>query len=102
MIDLLKKGMLAGLGATVTTKDTVESILNDLVEKGKLSRDEAKQTADNIVDQSRKEFEDVKGELNKRFVDMLNKGNVATKDDIAALEARVLELEKALAAKTDA
>ena len=102
MIDLLKKGMLAGLGATITTKETVESILGDLVEKGKLSRDEAKQTADKIVEESRKEFDDVKEELNKRVVEMLNKGNVVTQDQLAELSARVEKLEASLAEKTEA
>ncbi len=101
MIDLLKKGMLAGLGATVTTKEKVESLLNDLVEKGKLSRDDAKHTADKIIEESRKEFDDVKDELNKRFVELLHKGNVVTQDQMASLEARVKALETALSHKSD-
>lgn len=95
MIDLLKKGMLIGIGATVTTKDKVESVLNDLVEKGKLSSDEARDTADKIVEESRKEFEGVREELNKRFVDLLNQGNIVTQDQLKALEARVQLLERA-------
>ena len=37
MLDILKKTILAGIGATVTTKERVESVLEDLVEKGKIS-----------------------------------------------------------------
>ncbi len=97
MIDLFKKGILAGIGATVVTKETLENTLNELVKKGKLSADEAKETADKIVDRSRAEYEKVRGEMSTLLEEMLRKGSVVPRSDFDALQTRVEALEKAMA-----
>lgn len=99
MIDLIKKGMLAGLGATVTTKEKLDSVLDDLVKRGKISREEAEQTAGKIVDESRKEYGELKTEMQSRINEMFQKNNLVTRDQLEALEARVSALEEALSRK---
>jgi len=93
MIDLVKKGMLAGIGVAVVTKDKVLESLDELVEKGKLSKDEAVAMSDKIVDEGRAETEKAKVEASKLFNDMLHRANVVTKDQHEALAARVSALE---------
>lgn len=100
MIDFIKKGMLAGVGAAVVTKEGAEKALSELVEKGKISTSEARETASKIVEDGRAEYEKVRTEMEKWFEDMLHKGKFATQSDIAALEARIAKLEAA-AAKGD-
>ena len=46
MIDLIKKSVL-GVGAATLTKEKAEEVLGELVDKGKLSATEAKETAEN-------------------------------------------------------
>ncbi|MGB0745239.1 MAG: phasin family protein, partial [Opitutales bacterium] len=89
MIDLVKKGMLAGVGLAVVTKDKVLESLDELVEKGKLTREEAAQMSDKIVEEGRAETEKAKVEANKLFNDMLHRANVVTKDQYDALAVRV-------------
>ncbi len=100
MIEIIKKTMLAGLGAAVVTKDTVQKSLQDLVAKGKLSAEEAGKAADSIVAQGREEFDKAKEELAKTFDQALNKANVASvsrvevlEAELKALQARVADLE---------
>ena len=93
MIDLVKKGMLAGIGVAIVTKDKVLESLDELVEKGKLSKDEAVAMSDKIVDEGRAETEKAKVEASKLFNDMLHRANVVTKDQHEALAARVSALE---------
>ena len=93
MIDIIKKGMLAGLGAGIITKEAIESSLSELVEKGKLSADEAKDTAEKIAKQSKEQFESTRNELNTFFNEMLKKANVATQAELKKLEQRVTALE---------
>ena len=85
MIELIKKTMLAGLGAAVVTKETVQKSLQDLVAKGKLSAEEAGKTADSIVAQGREEFEKAKDEMAKAFDQALSKANVASVARVEAL-----------------
>ena len=93
MIDLVKKGMLAGVGLAVVTKDKVLESLDELVQSGRMSKDEAVAMSDKIVDEGRVETEKAKVEASKLFNDMLHRANVVTKDQYDALAARVTELE---------
>lgn len=95
MIDLIKKSMLAGIGAAVVTKENAQQTLDEWVQKGKVSADEAKDMASKIVDQGRDEYDKARGELSKLFDEALARANVATKSDVDALEARIAALETA-------
>ncbi len=93
MIDLIKKTVLAGIGATVTTKEKIEGMLGEYVEKGRLSAHEAKSLAERIVEDGKQEFESAKNDLGQRFDDMLKKSNFATRQELDALAKRVHALE---------
>ena len=97
MIDALKKTLYAGLGATVVTAEKIESALQDLVEKGKISADEAKSTATRISEESKKEFEEAQSSLKDLFDELLQKASVARKKDLDALSKRIDDLEKKVA-----
>ena len=96
MFDLIKKTFLAGVGATVVTKERVESSLKDLVERGKLSAEDANKVATQIVDDGKREFEDARGKFEGALEDWLTKANFANKRDIAALAARIAVIEAKL------
>jgi polyhydroxyalkanoate synthesis regulator phasin len=93
MIELFKKTMLAGIGMTVVTKDKVLKSLDEFVEKGKLTRDEAAEMSDKIIQEGCEQTEKVKAEANKLFTEMLHRANLVTKDQYDALAARVVKLE---------
>ena len=44
MIDLIKKTLLAGVGATIITKEKVEAVLQDSIRQGKVSAGDAVKT----------------------------------------------------------
>jgi polyhydroxyalkanoate synthesis regulator phasin len=94
MLDLIKKTMLAGIGATVTTKETIEAALHEYVEKGKLSGQEAKSLAERIAADGKEEFEQAKTDLSKRFHELIKKADVASRKEMAALEKRIAALEE--------
>ena len=102
MIDLIKKTMLAGLGATVVTKDKIEGALHDYVEKGRLSATDAKNLADRIVADGRQEFEQTKRDLGERLNELLKKSNFATREELTTLEKRLAALEAKHGAGTEA
>jgi len=93
MIELIKKTMLAGVGMAVVTKDKVLESLDELVEKGKLTRDEAAEMSERIIAEGREETEKAKVEANKLFNEMLQRANLVTKSQYEALQARVTALE---------
>jgi polyhydroxyalkanoate synthesis regulator phasin len=100
MIDLIKKTLLAGVGAAVITKEKVEDSLGDYVRQGKVKAEDAKIIAAKIAEQGRKEFEDVSQTLAAKIQEVASRvGGNSDKTDprIAVLEQRVRDLEAKLA-----
>lgn len=101
MIDLIKKTLLAGVGAAVITKDKVEAALGDFVQQGKVSTAEARAMADKIATEGRREFETLSHELNEKLRDTFTSSQRKLQERVAALESRVAALEQiAAVAKT--
>ena len=96
MIDLLKKTLLAGVGAAVVTKDKIEASLDEFVRQGKVNAADARIMADKIAEQGRKEFDDLANDLNNRIAAMFDRNNAESRVRIAALEERVRILETRL------
>lgn len=95
MIDLLKKTILAGVGAAVITKDKVEGTLDDFVRQGKVNAGDAKIMAEKIAEQGRKEFDELAADLNERIATVLDRKTTDHEARIAALEERIRVLEEA-------
>lgn len=93
MIEELKKALLASVGATVATKEKLESVFNELVERGKLSKDEAQKMLDELSKDSKKEYEAAKENIQCSMESLINKANVASQQQLEALEKRVHALE---------
>jgi polyhydroxyalkanoate synthesis regulator phasin len=97
MIDLIKKSLLAGVGAALVTKEKVEEALGDFVREGKLSTADARVVAEKIAEQGRREFEELTANLGARLREVAARSDAATQSRIAALEQRVRVLEEKLA-----
>jgi polyhydroxyalkanoate synthesis regulator phasin len=93
MIDSIKKAMLAGIGAAVVTTEKMEEALSELVEKGKLSADDAKATASKLADDGKREFDKASEDLQSTFKDLLEKAGMGQAEKIKDLERRLLALE---------
>jgi polyhydroxyalkanoate synthesis regulator phasin len=98
MIDLIKKTVLAGIGATVVTKEKIEAALQDFVAQGKVSAEDARTVAARLAEEGRKEWETTSKDLTERIRDLLTKADYARRSEVAALAARVQVLEERLAA----
>ncbi len=97
MIDMIKKTMLAGVGAAIVTKDKVEQALGEFVKDGKVSAGDARVIADKIAEQGRKEFDELCATLGSKLRDTAAQSDEASRARLAALEARVRVLEERLA-----
>lgn len=97
MIDLIKKTLLAGVGAAVITKEKISETLDDYVRQGKVKAEDAKIIAGKIAEQGRREFEDVSQTLAAKVQEIASRGGEKTDGRIAALEERIRALEARLA-----
>lgn len=92
MQELIKNLLYLGAGAAFVTKEKIEELKNDLVDKGKMTQDEGKQFVDELLQKS----DDFKGKfeekINEAVTEQLDKMNVAKSDDINDLREQIQEL----------
>ncbi|WP_448875294.1 phasin family protein [Desulfobulbus propionicus] len=96
MKELLKNVVYAGLGAAFLTKEKVEELTKDLIEKGKMSQEEGKQFVEDLLRKSEKAKDQLDLWINKRVEERINQLNLATKDEVAELQRKIEELQVAL------
>ena len=98
MIDLIKKSLLAGVGAAVVTKEKVEEALGDFVREGKVTTSDARTMAEKIAEQGKREFDELVTKLAGKLRDATMRSDETALSRISALEQRVKVLEAKLAA----
>ena len=94
MQDLIRDIFYLGAGAAFVTKEKIEELKKDLIEKGKMTQDEGKQFVDDLVKKSDKARKDLEKRIQDTVVEQMKKMNVATSDDIADLKKQIRELRK--------
>lgn len=98
MIDLIKKTLLAGVGAAVITQEKVAVALDDFVQQGKISSADARVMAEKIAADGRREFEALSQKLSESLHEQFAGIDRQATKRLDALEARVTLLESAAAA----
>jgi polyhydroxyalkanoate synthesis regulator phasin len=93
MKEMLKNLVYAGIGAAFLTKEKIEELKGDLIEKGKMSQEEGKQFVDDLLRKSEKAKDQLDLWINKRVEDRIQQLNLATKDEIAELQRKIEELQ---------
>lgn len=96
MQELIKNMFYLGAGAAFATKEKIDEVRNDLVEKGKMTQDEGRQFVDDLVKRSEKAKDDLEKKVQDVVAEQMAKMNMATKDDVADLQKQVQELRKML------
>ena len=91
MIDLIKKAFYTGLGAAELTREKVEELAAELSEKGKVSESEIKKFVDEMLAKSQERKEQLKKQLEKVSEETMRRMNLASRDDLDALEKRLAE-----------
>jgi len=98
MIDAIRKGLLAGLGAGAVTAATLRRTLSRLVEEGRLREEEASRLIEELLQEDREPWE----ELQRSLADTVRRGvaaaGIARSAELEALRERVAALEERLAA----
>jgi len=91
MIELIKKAFYTGLGAAELTREKVEDLAKELADKGKVSDSEIKKFVDEMLDKSQERKDQLMQQIEKMMEEALKKMNLASRDDLDALEKRLAE-----------
>ena len=92
MFDLIKKTLLTGVGLAVMTKDKVEELGKEFASQAKLSELEGKEFVDHLLKQSETARKDFESRINSAVQKAVSGLNLASKDEVAKLSAKVEQL----------
>jgi polyhydroxyalkanoate synthesis regulator phasin len=98
MFEIFKKSLFAGLGLAVVTKTKLESVLEKLVEEGKLSRSEAEKMGQELLESGEKQWTDFEGRLKETVKGFLADMDICKASDLKKLEKKVKSLDMRLKA----
>lgn len=94
MVEMVRKMMLAALGAAVIAEEEIEALINRLVERGELAEKDGRKLINEAMDKRKTKTATVTDELNKNINDVLHRMNIPTKADIDALGQKIAGLSK--------
>lgn len=89
LTDLMEQAFLLGLGVASYTKEAVEKTANDLVERGRVSRDDARKVVDSMRERGSGERAAIRDAVRDEVQAKMERFPLATKDDVRRLEAAI-------------
>lgn len=102
MEDTLKNLLYQGLGVVAITREKVDKALAEMVERGKITREEGKKLFDEITEETHKAGEEFKANSKENIREWIEKSGIPSRSEFEALKARVEALEKEKAAASEA
>ena len=89
-----KQAIFVGLGWIEKSQERIEELVEELVERGQLTRKEAARFIKQVAAQARGEKEEFRKVVHEMLRDAFTSAGVATRDDLAGLESRLENIEK--------
>ena len=93
MFETLKKTLLASLGAIAFNKDKLQQLIDDLVARGELTREQGMKLFDTLINRGQVESEEISSKIYSEVQSLRDFFPVSRKDFLR-LEARVEALEQ--------
>jgi len=93
MNELIKKALSLGVGITITSKEKVEKVVEELVKKGEIAPSESKELLSRLIQRGEDEQTELKRIVREQLQHLLVELNIATKDDIIRLENQIKEIK---------
>lgn len=94
MKDTLKKMGLIGIGLFSMTEEKISEFTNELIDKGELNKEEGKKLVKEIIEEKKKQKEEIEDKISKKVNEYIEKVNYAKSDDVKELKKRIEELEE--------
>lgn len=101
MLDMMKKAMMAGIGLALKTKDEVEEIAKELIQKGKMSEKDGKKFLDDLMARYESAKSNMDTWVENAVQNLIKKGKLATRDEIEGLRKEVQDLKNSMSAKNE-
>jgi polyhydroxyalkanoate synthesis regulator phasin len=91
---VVRRIMLAGVGAIALKHDELEEFIDKLVERGEIAKKDGESLLKEMREHRSKYLHNESGYAHKRFAEFLDRFAVPTKNDLDALNEKLSSLEK--------
>lgn len=94
MLDIARKTILLGIGLAAMTRDKIEELARKIAEEDKLSKEEGRKLAEDLLKQSDEAAKNLKDQVEKFVENTLEKLNSPSRKELQKLEERIKKLEE--------
>jgi polyhydroxyalkanoate synthesis regulator phasin len=93
MTELWKKATLFGIGMWAITEEKIQDFTDELIENGEIRKEEGKKFVRDLVDEQKKQKEELENRITARVQDTFKKADYATRDEVRDLKEIIMGLE---------
>ncbi|MGY4690061.1 phasin family protein [Salibacterium sp. K-3] len=94
MNDMLKRGFFLGLGAAAYGKEKIQTYIDDLVTKGRITPREAEQWKEDLIERGKHAESEWNGRTKDKAKESLKEMGLAVDSDVERLESKLQQLEE--------
>lgn len=99
--DFLDRMFTLGIGAAIASKEQIEKLVDELVEKGNVAKEESADIVDELMKKGKEYQSKFEASIKEKVKQTLKDHDFVTKEEFDKLKKRVEELEAQLKTKTD-
>ena len=99
--DFLDRTVTLGIGAAIASKEQIEKLVDELVEKGNVAKEESADIVDELMKKGKEYQSKFEASIKEKVKQTLKDHDFVTKEEFDKLKKRVEELEAQLKTKTD-
>ena len=93
MLDLTRKAILTSIGLGWIDKDKIDEAVQKIREENKLTEEESRKLAKELLDQSEEARKNIEEEVKGMVADTMKNLNIPSRKDFEDLKARIEKLE---------
>ena len=94
LFGLLRKTVMATIGAAVIAEEEIVALINRLVERGEIAEKDGKKLIQEMFDKRKGKTTKIETEINKNVQGVLERLDIPTKADVEGLSQKIAALSK--------
>jgi poly(hydroxyalkanoate) granule-associated protein len=94
MFEMLRRVLLATIGAAVIAEEEIEAFVNRLIERGEIAEKDGKKLVNEMMDKRKGKTKKIEDEISKNVEGVLERMNIPSKGDVEELGQKIATLSK--------
>ncbi len=99
--DIIKKAINLGYGALIMTKENVEELMDEMVKKGEIKKDEAKAQVKEVFNKILSSKKEIELKIEEIVEKMLHKLDIPTRNELQQMQKKLEEIVKKLESREE-